>query len=192
MSIQQYKLVWTCSKAPGIQKLVLLAIAEHAHPDGTGAYPSVRRLVGMTGLAERTVQYALRALVRLGELKVSVGTGPHGCNEYAITLGGELEACPASGGAPRVPGMTSSPAPHSANPPQPLHPNQEQKPDLPSTVECTTKEPTDYRTLALKWLSPGLQAFNHLMELATDQATTVLQAMAPDPSPRPAVVPASP
>lgn len=41
---------------------VLQALAEHAHKDGTGAYPSVLRIQYRTGYDERTVQRALRRL----------------------------------------------------------------------------------------------------------------------------------
>ena len=37
-------------------KFVLVGLANHAGPDGTGAFPSVATLVRYTGLAERTVR----------------------------------------------------------------------------------------------------------------------------------------
>ena len=39
-------------------KFVLVGLANHAGPDGTGAFPSVATLVRYTGLAERTVRPA--------------------------------------------------------------------------------------------------------------------------------------
>ena len=36
-------------------KFVLVGLANHAGPDGTGAFPSVATLVRYTGLSERTV-----------------------------------------------------------------------------------------------------------------------------------------
>src|SRR5258706_14033278 len=37
-------------------KFVLVGLANHAGPDGTGAFPSVATLVRYTGLSERTVR----------------------------------------------------------------------------------------------------------------------------------------
>jgi len=47
---------------PAIEKATLLALCRHAHADGGGAYPSVNTLSLETGLSERSVQKALRAL----------------------------------------------------------------------------------------------------------------------------------
>jgi hypothetical protein len=43
-------------------KFVLVGLANHAGPDGTGAFPSVATLVRYTGLAERTVRTCLDRL----------------------------------------------------------------------------------------------------------------------------------
>ncbi len=43
-------------------KFVLVGLANHAGPDGTGAFPSVATLVGYTGLSERTVRTCLDRL----------------------------------------------------------------------------------------------------------------------------------
>ena len=40
-------------------KLVLVGLANHAGPDGTGAFPSVATLVRYTGLSKRTVRTCL-------------------------------------------------------------------------------------------------------------------------------------
>ena len=40
-------------------KFVLAGLANHAGPDGTGAFPSVATLVRYTGLSERTVRTCL-------------------------------------------------------------------------------------------------------------------------------------
>ena len=44
---------WQPSSA---SKFVLVGLANHATPDGTGAFPSVATLVRYTGLSERTVR----------------------------------------------------------------------------------------------------------------------------------------
>ena len=43
-------------------KFVLVGLANHAGPDGTGAFPSVATLVRYTGLSERTVRTSLDCL----------------------------------------------------------------------------------------------------------------------------------
>ena len=47
-------------------KLVLLGLANHAHADGTGAWPSVETLAGYADCDRRTVQRSLRALEKEG------------------------------------------------------------------------------------------------------------------------------
>ena len=47
-------------------KFVLVGLANHAGPDGTGAFPSVATLVGYTGLSERTVRTCLDRLAAEG------------------------------------------------------------------------------------------------------------------------------
>lgn len=58
MSGKQSGLVWDHVIA-GNKRLVLLALAEAAEHDGTRCYPSIGRLVWMTGLGRRTVQRAI-------------------------------------------------------------------------------------------------------------------------------------
>ena len=43
-------------------KFVLVGLANHAGPDGTGAFPSVATLVRYTGLSERTIRTCLDRL----------------------------------------------------------------------------------------------------------------------------------
>src|SRR5579864_925779 len=47
-------------------KFVLVGLANHAGPDGTGASPSVATLVRYTGLSERTVRNCLHRLAAEG------------------------------------------------------------------------------------------------------------------------------
>lgn len=43
-------------------------LAEHAHPDGTAAWPSVATLAEYAGCSERTVQRALASLLDEGKI----------------------------------------------------------------------------------------------------------------------------
>ncbi len=75
MGLAATKWVWWQSRATGIPKLVLLAIADHASDEGV-AWPGVARLAGMVGKSPRTVQRCLEELEALGDLKREI----HGAN----------------------------------------------------------------------------------------------------------------
>lgn len=49
--------------------ITLIALANHAGPDGAEAFPSVDRMIGYTRLSRRTVQRALRSLEELGLIR---------------------------------------------------------------------------------------------------------------------------
>lgn len=89
MSIKVQSYVWEHSKAKGSALLLLLAIADHSHDDGKGAYPGLERLANKCRQTVRNTQILIRKLEEMGELGVSYGTGPHGTNEYTIPMGGE-------------------------------------------------------------------------------------------------------
>jgi hypothetical protein len=70
------------------EKLVLLAMADHASPDGSGCYPSVATLIKKTSLSRRCVQTAIRHMENVGFL-VRVGQATGGrrlTTEYSISL----------------------------------------------------------------------------------------------------------
>ena len=50
-------------------KFVLVGLANHAGPDGTGAFPSVATLIRYTGLSERTVRSCLDRLAAVGVIR---------------------------------------------------------------------------------------------------------------------------
>ena len=66
-------------------KLVLLALADHARDDGTGAYPSAAVLARKTGIPERRVYATLRALKKAGFI-IPRGKSFRGTVEYDIDL----------------------------------------------------------------------------------------------------------
>lgn len=86
MSIHVMNLVWKKSHNKRTAMLLLLAIADHAHDDGGGAFPSVETLARKTRQTERNVQLLLNTLEASKELKIRVGEGPHGCNLYQINI----------------------------------------------------------------------------------------------------------
>lgn len=67
--------VWEHSRSEGSVRLVLLFIADSADDDGDNAWPSVERIAKRCNVSERTVQYAIRRLIEMGELDVAVQAG---------------------------------------------------------------------------------------------------------------------
>jgi pyocin large subunit-like protein len=55
-------------------KFVLVGLANHAGPDGSGAFPSVATLVRYTGLSERTVRACLDRLESGGIIRPATRT----------------------------------------------------------------------------------------------------------------------
>ena len=86
MSIKVSTAVWESSTHKSGDLLLLLAIADHAHDDGT-AWPGIARLARMTRLSERHVRRCLTALQRTGEVHVMPGHSPAGGTLYRINLG---------------------------------------------------------------------------------------------------------
>lgn len=71
------------------QQQVLLALADHAHDDGSSIYPSVGRLAWKTNRSERTVQRILRSIEQEGLLVlVANADGGRGrAREYRLAVG---------------------------------------------------------------------------------------------------------
>ena len=87
MSIKCTSRVWEYSTASGTELLVLLAISDHAHEDGTGAYPSLQTLAAKCKISKRSVQRYLKKLSKGGELKIEYGKGRNGTNLYTVLSG---------------------------------------------------------------------------------------------------------
>jgi helix-turn-helix protein len=87
MSMRMMTLVWEKSQHKGSELLLLLAIADNANDQGI-AYPSIGTLAKKTRMSRRSIQYLIHRVEQTGELHVSLGTGPRGCNEYCLLLGG--------------------------------------------------------------------------------------------------------
>lgn len=74
----------------GGEMLLALALADHAHDDGTHIFPSVAHLAAKTRQSERSVQYQLRSMEESGWLiLVNSGKGGRrpGANDRGITRG---------------------------------------------------------------------------------------------------------
>jgi hypothetical protein len=86
MSVKVSDAVWKHSRAKRGTKLVLLAIANHAHDDATGAWPGQALLAAETGLNERSVRFCLDKLVGLGELLIEPPKPEDGHRSHNYTV----------------------------------------------------------------------------------------------------------
>ena len=84
MSVRVMTAVWERSRASGTDRLVLLAIADHAHDDGRGAYPSQALLARKTRLTERTIRSCVARLESSGELAVIRRSGRPSAYEVRV------------------------------------------------------------------------------------------------------------
>src|SRR6266568_2988646 len=94
MSVRVMSWVWESSRSEGIDRLVLLAIADCAADHGGDSWPSIATLVGKTRLAERTVQRAIKRLVGMGELTVKSNAGRRGVNVYHVPVPSPVRETP--------------------------------------------------------------------------------------------------
>lgn len=78
-----------CLLAPlgGNPKLILLGLANHAHPDGTRAFPTVGTLATYAHTDPRTVQRNLRKLAEDGWIEDEGSKGPNGQTSYRLLFG---------------------------------------------------------------------------------------------------------
>ena len=154
MSISSVSTVLQASQARRSARMVLMILAHHTNAGGY-AWPSVPTIANEAQLSIRTVQYNLRKLERMGELKTLVAAGPKGCNLYQVMpnlphdeLDGpqcKLEKSPVTPGATPL----TNPAPTGAT-----------MPAAERTTEHTdiSLTPTDLK----RWLSPGSLAWQIL------------------------------
>ncbi len=96
--------IWERSNNKGSALLLLLAIADHAHDDGGGAYPSVRSLARKTRMSERATRLLIQRLVDSGEIEVQIGAGPKGVNLYRVNLEALMGAKIAGGSPAKIAG----------------------------------------------------------------------------------------
>ena len=101
MSFQDISDVLRCSKAGGIDKLILICLANYTDENHL-AYPSHSRLAQDAGVERRTVIRAIDRLIELKELtKVEQGglfDGLHLSNTYRVTLGHSRSDSESQGG----------------------------------------------------------------------------------------------
>jgi hypothetical protein len=81
--------VWETSRTKGSVLLLMLAIADYAHDDGAGAYPSIKTLAKKTRMSEQNVMRLVDTAEKLGELSIKRGRGRGNANDYTIILPGK-------------------------------------------------------------------------------------------------------
>jgi len=119
MSFKVTSEVWELDGVPSQQRIVLLAMAEHAHDDGEHAYPSRARLAARCGCDERTVQRAIQWLIGKGLLQLCQAATQHKPNSYRVCPrgdslpGGRHAVSPAES----PPGEAESPPGEAESPP---------------------------------------------------------------------------
>lgn len=86
MSVQAMAWVLESSKARLGDRLVALAVANHADREGENAWPSIETLALEAHLSQRQVQRALKSLESIGELRISPSSGPRGTNVYTLVM----------------------------------------------------------------------------------------------------------
>jgi len=86
MSVRVQAIVWQIDLQPS-QKLVAIALADHAHEDGTEARPSQATLAMKTGMSDRHVRRILKELVDLGVISVQRPAGQHRATCYRFNMG---------------------------------------------------------------------------------------------------------
>jgi hypothetical protein len=65
----------------------VLLVLDHAHDDGTHAFPSVEKIARKSRLSRRGAQLALRRLERLGAIEPTGNKGPRGTVGYRVVMG---------------------------------------------------------------------------------------------------------
>jgi hypothetical protein len=130
LSVRIMQQVFELSGVTGNDRVVLLVLADHAHDDGAGAYPS-QKVIGAKagGIGERTVRDCLGRLEEAGHIGRLRKRGRS--VEYAITIAAEAAgiseqqemdtggSAQETGGPPPVPKNRQEPLKDSGSPPTP-------------------------------------------------------------------------
>ena len=158
MSIRVSSIVWQYSTARQSNLLLLLAISDYADDAGRNAFPSVATLAAKARISDRQVRIGLRELEAAGEIETSIGTGPHGCNEYHVLLADRYALQPVTGAGRRskqgatplnnVPPEQCSPLNIVPSTPEQCSPNPSTETPIEPSVKrhCVDVPPTAPRT----------------------------------------------
>lgn len=119
----------------GNAKVVLLGLANHAHPDGTESYPALDTLAGYANCDRSTARRNVRKLVADG-WAIEDGHGPKGQTKYRLPL---ERAVPSRGGGKTPPSQNATGGTGASGGVAPMPP----EPSLePSTKEGSARAST--------------------------------------------------
>jgi hypothetical protein len=135
MSLEAMTWVFRHSTAEGGARLVLLALADTAHDDGSETYPSVDTLAMKSRLSRRAVQYALRKLEADGHIEQD-GFSRRGTTIYRIVMGGGAKSAPVQDATPEGRNLRHEGAQPTA--PEPKEPSVEPSTSLSSQRTAKT------------------------------------------------------
>lgn len=99
MSNAMLTAVFDRSRTRNGARLVMLALADRANESGR-AWPSISDLMRRTALSRGAIHAALKQAQRLGELEVSLFSGPRLCNVYKIKPPTRSDSVPHSDSEP--------------------------------------------------------------------------------------------
>jgi hypothetical protein len=85
MSIKVQTYIWRIPMPP-TAKLVAIALADHAHDDGTEARPSQALLIEKTGLSKGSIRRAIGYLLEQGIIYLDRPAAQHRANVYGFCL----------------------------------------------------------------------------------------------------------
>jgi hypothetical protein len=109
MSFRATRWVLEHSPVEGAPRLVLLSLASHASSDGRDAFPSVETIRCEARLkSHRTVQNALRTLVKCGAIETQRESSHEGCYRVLMSSDGRPTTSPTSSDGRRTTSPTSS------------------------------------------------------------------------------------
>jgi len=132
-------LSWALHEAPVTNKadlLVLIALCDHAHDDGDGAYPSISRIAKIARLSTRGTHKALRSLEAANLIRGTRRPGRPTVYRVALT--------PASGaGVQTVQGCTADTGVCTSRP-KPLHAVHPNRKEPSLTGEGAQARTTDF------------------------------------------------
>jgi len=74
------------SKSQGLDKLVLIILANHQNKVHDCCWPSLRTVAKEAGISQRRVRMAIANLIAIGEVRRLIGVEKWGTNRYFITL----------------------------------------------------------------------------------------------------------
>lgn len=186
--------VWDHSQAKHGARLVLLAIADRAHEDGSG-WMSVADIRRRTLLGERVVQKAVIELAKMGELEVAYQEGPKGCNRYRVLMGCTpaksapppqnlrgAESAPPQNLRPSESSQASAQDPAKSAPPQNLRPRKIGRPPPADSADVPLYEP--HKNSSTKSSKGGAGGDDPLFG-ANEAKATAHQSRKPKASPGP-------